>query len=67
MIAKIGDIVECDFGVGKLVACTKQWAIIRQDNGEEIGLYLKDPDQRIWFPAETSGDITDCESVEVKE
>jgi hypothetical protein len=40
MIIKIGNEVECEYGSGILVACTKQWAIIREPNGNEIGLYL---------------------------
>jgi len=33
MIAKVGDVVESDFGRGKIVAITKEWVIHEDDDG----------------------------------
>ena len=65
MIAKIGDVLECDFGSGVLVACTKKWAIIRSSSWDEYGIYL--PDNWIAFPAETDGDDSEQKEIEIQE
>jgi len=59
MLAKLGDRLECDFGQGVLIACTKDWAILKQDNGTEIAVYLKE--NWIAFPAEVKGDDQSAE------
>lgn len=64
MKAKIGDVLECEFGTGKLVACTKTWAILREDSGSEIGVYL--PDNWIAFPAEIEEEQTEESELDVE-
>lgn len=63
MKAKIGDILECECGIGTLVACTKQWAILRDKNGEEMAVYLKD--NWISFPAEIDIEKTETQEIEI--
>lgn len=65
MIVKIGDTVECEFCEGKLVACTKKWAIVRNEDGEEYAIYL--PKNYLSIPAEIEDEQSEIDSIEIED
>jgi len=47
----VGDPVESDFGVGKVVAITKDWLIYStDDSANEVCLFIKD--MNFWIPVD---------------
>lgn len=64
MKVKLGDLLECEFGKGHLVAITSQWAIIRDPkDGGEYAIHLAD--NWISVPAEFDGE-TKSEKTELE-
>lgn len=56
MRVKRGDIVESEFGIGPVLAITKEW-IIHKAGKSEACLYI--PDGGVWVPAEFGGEDVD--------
>lgn len=38
--ARIGTVVQTDFGIGPIVAITKEWLIHHDEKGREVCIYL---------------------------
>lgn len=46
---RVGDIVECDDAVGKIVAITKEWVILEEQDGSEHAVYYQQGGN-LWIP-----------------
>lgn len=65
MKIKRGTIVQTDFGIGPVVAITREWLIHNTENGSEICVFIKD--NWIGVPAEIDGaDIPEDRELEIK-
>lgn len=65
MKVKRGVVVQTNFGIGKVVAVTKEWLIHLREDGSEVCVFIKD--NWIGIPAEIDEiDVTE-ETVEFDE
>ncbi len=58
MKVSIGDIIQSEFGIGKIVAITKEWIIHEDEKGNEIAAHKKETP--MWIPVETDSGIYGC-------
>lgn len=63
MIVNIGDVIESDFGKGKIVAITKEWIVHECGDSHEAALSIDD--RSFWVPAEPGEQGTAKESLEI--
>ena len=63
MKVEIGDIIESEFGKGKIVAITRQW-IVHEDGDMEVAIPIDDC--QWWIPGEPGKLGTLKNSIEIK-
>ena len=63
MIVNIGDVIESEFGKGKIVAITKEWVVHECGDSHEAAIYIEDC--RFWIPVEPGKQGTAKESLEI--
>jgi hypothetical protein len=60
---EIGDIIESEYGKGKIVAITNEW-IVHKDGSHEVAIPIADC--QFWIPAEPGENGTLKHSLEIE-